>query len=249
MTERRNLKLALREHQEHAHHGTRLGEFIRGIVYGGNDGIVTTFAVVAGTVGAGMPRYVVIILGVANLLADGASMATGAYLSLKSEFDQYKRLRREEKQEIANDPEIERAEILAYLESKGVPQKELEQMTDTIISNEELWADIMMLSEHGMARESYNKPLEHALVTFCSFAFFGSIPLVSYILPFDLALRFPIAIAATISSLYVLGLTRSIVTQERLFRGPLEIMGVGALGACIAYGVGIALRNIVGVAL
>ncbi|KKW40961.1 MAG: hypothetical protein UY87_C0007G0015 [Candidatus Peribacteria bacterium GW2011_GWC2_54_8] len=75
MTERRNLKLALREHQEHAHHGTRLGEFIRGIVYGGNDGIVTTFAVVAGTVGAGMPRYVVIILGLANLLADGANVS------------------------------------------------------------------------------------------------------------------------------------------------------------------------------
>lgn len=245
----RDITKALKDHQESEHHGSRLGSYIRDIVYGGNDGIVTTFAVVAGTVGAGMPRYVIIILGLANLLADGISMATGAYLSLKSEFDQFRRVRKEERQEIEDDPVIEREEIREYLKAKGIRGEELERLTDAITSNKDLWVDMMMLSEHGMTEVSYEKPMQHGVMTFISFIFFGSIPLIPYVFPVDPPLRFTVAIATTIIALYGLGLTRSIVTQERLFRGPLEIMGVGALGAFVAFGIGVLLKNLVGVAL
>ena len=245
----RDLQKALKQHQASELHGSRFGEYIRDIVYGGNDGIVTTFAVVAGTVGAGMPRYVIIILGVANLLADGGSMATGAYLSLKSEFDQFKRLRKEERQEIDEDPEMEREEVCEYLRKKGLKPDEINKMADSIVSNKEVWTDIMMLSEHGMTEYSYLKPMEHGIMTFCSFVFFGSIPLLPYIFPVGSSYKFPIAIATTIIALYGLGLTRSILTKEKRLRGPLEILGVGALGAFVAYGVGSMLKNLVGTAL
>ncbi|PIR53550.1 hypothetical protein COU76_00710 [Candidatus Peregrinibacteria bacterium CG10_big_fil_rev_8_21_14_0_10_49_10] len=249
MEQQENLQKALRKHQQEEKHGNRLGSHIQDIVYGGNDGIVTTFAVVAGTVGADMPRYVIIILGLANLFADGTSMATGAYLSMKSELDQYRRLRKEELEEIENIPEIEREEIREYLREKGITGEKLETVTAAITSHRELWADIMMQSEHGMTESSYENPIRSGIFTFCSFVMFGSIPLLPYLFTIEPARRFPIAIASTAVALTILGFTRSIITRERLLRGPIEVISIGAVGALVAYGIGVLLRNIVGVAL
>jgi len=249
MEQKRDMKKALEGHLSEDIHGGKIGEYVREIVYGGNDGIVTTFAVVAGTVGAGMPRYVIIILGIANLLADGSSMATGAYLSLRSEYDRFKRLRREEAQEIDDDPEIEREEVCVYLRKKNMGEEEVQRLADAIISNRELWIDVMMIDEHGMAEIAYESPIHNAVVTFCSFVIFGSIPLIPYIFSLEPTKRFPIAIGATAIALVVLGLARSMITKEKIFRGPLEVITVGAIGAFIAYGVGVLLSSIVGVAL
>jgi VIT1/CCC1 family predicted Fe2+/Mn2+ transporter len=230
-------------------HGSKLGPFIQDVVYGGNDGIVTTFAVVAGTVGAGMPHYIVIILGIANLVADGTSMATGAYLSLKSERDQYFRIRKEEMEEIEDIPDIEREEIVIALEKKGFSGDSLKSATDVIVSDKDVWADTMMLEEHGLTLESTEKPMLHGFMTFVSFVVFGAIPLAPYILGIERTERFTVAIWSTFAALIVLGLTRSIVTRERLFRGPIEIVSVGALGAIVAYGIGVLLKDVVGVVL
>lgn len=245
----RDLKKALEEHRKADTHGSRLGPYIQDIVYGGNDGIVTTFAVVAGTVGAAMPHYIIVILGLANLLADGLSMATGAYLSLRSELDQYERVRKEELQEIKTDPEIEREEVREIFASKGFKGKELETVVRVITSNKEVWADTMMTEEHGMTREASAQPLLHGFMTFLSFAIFGSIPLLPYLLGVQSDQRFGTAIISTAAALFILGLARSYITRERIFRGPFEILTVGALGAVVAYAIGVGLRSIVGVAL
>lgn len=245
----RNLQNALEEHKATEVHGSRLGEFIHDVVYGGNDGIVTTFAVVAGTVGAGLPRYVVIILGLANLFADGASMATGAYLSLRAELDQYKRLRKEEAKEIEDDPEIEREEVREHFEKKGITGPQLHSLVDILTSNREVWLDVMMHTEHGMTEDIGSRPILHGFMTFVSFVIFGAIPLAPYIFETSAENRFSVSIFATFVALLLLGLTRSVVTREKLLRGPLEIIGIGALGAFIAYGVGVLLKGTVGIAL
>ena len=249
MTPKRDLQKALEEHQRSDRHGTRLGSFIQDVVYGGNDGIVTTFAVVAGTVGADLPRYVIIILGMANLFADRSSMATGAYLSLRSEFDQYRRLRKEENQEIDEDPEIEAEEIRSHFKGKGIEGKDLSELTRILTSNREVWIDTMMHTEHGMTEDSFSQPMLHGFMTFISFVIFGSLPLLPYIFDVDPANRFRIAIYAAFGALAALGLTRSIVTKERLIRGPLEIISVGAIGAIVAYGIGVLLKSTVGLAI
>ncbi|MAE68266.1 MAG: VIT1/CCC1 transporter family protein [Candidatus Peribacteraceae bacterium] len=234
------------EHMDSELHGSKLGPFIQDVVYGGNDGIVTTFAVVAGTVGADLPHYIVIILGIANLLADGTSMASGAFLSLKSERDQYFRLRREEMEEIEEIPEIEREEIVIALEKKGLTGKDLQNVTDTIIADKDIWADMMMIEEHGLTLESTEKPLIHGLMTFISFVVFGAIPLLPYIFGIERSERFTVAIWSTFAALIVLGFTRSYVTRERLLRGPIEIVSVGAIGAIVAFGIGVLLKDVVG---
>ena len=92
-----------------------LGEF----VYGGIDGSVTTFAVVAGSAGAGLPGSVIIILGFANLIADGFSMSVGSYLSKKSEMQNYEKHKKIEYWEVENIPEKEKEEIREIYREKG----------------------------------------------------------------------------------------------------------------------------------
>lgn len=230
-------------------HGSKLGPFIQDVVYGGNDGIVTTFAVVAGTVGADMPHYIVIILGLANLIADGTSMATGSFLSIKSEADQFKRVRKEELEEIRDIPEIEKEEVRIFYEKKGFSGEDLERVVDVICSNEDVWADTMMIEEHGTPPDDDRKPFLHGFMTFISFQIFGAIPLIPYIFGIERDLRFTVAMWSTVAALCILGLTRSIVTRERLLRGPIEILSVGILGAVVAYGIGVLLKDVVGVVL
>lgn len=247
MSEARDMQKALEEHKKQDIHGSKLGPVIHDIVYGGNDGIVTTFAVVAGTVGADLPHYIVIILGLANLIADGTSMGTGSFLSIRSERDQYKRLRKEELQEIEDDPEVEREEVKEFYAAKGFEGQQLDDVVDVITRDKDVWADTMMIEEHQMADEGGDKPFLHGLMTFLSFQIFGAIPLIPYVFAIERTQRFPVAIFSTIGALILLGLTRSIVTKERLFRGPIEIVSVGALGAIVAYAIGFLLKNSVGV--
>ncbi len=242
-------RTALAVHKLEEQHGHRLGKYIREIVYGGNDGIVTTFAVVAGTAGADLSHTIVIVLGLANLLADGLSMATGAYLSEKSDQAQWKRIRKEEMHEIADHPDMERAEVREYFESLGFKDKDLDRAVAVVTADTEKWVDIMMIAEHGHTNDTDSKPIIDGLMTFISFTIFGSIPLLPYFLAINEESRFVTAIAGTFTSLILLGLARSYVTREKMYKGPLEIVFVGALGAFVAYGIGLLFRSAVGVSL
>lgn len=222
--------------------GGFIAEFIQDIVYGGNDGIVTTFAVVAGGTGANLPAGVIIIMGVANLIADGTSMATGAYLSIKSEMDQYVRLRKSEAADIENNPELERAVMRHHFEKKGFSGNELKHTVEVLTAKHSLWLDTIMLEEHGLTEDSASKPIQHGAMTFTSFVFFGTIPLLPYILGIA-GNQFITAIVSTGIALITLGLTRSVVTKERLIRGPIEVFLVGALGAIVAYTIGYFLKG------
>lgn len=249
MLSRRESRVALHEHRAKEYHGHQFGSFIHDVVYGGNDGIVTTFAVVAGSVGADLPNLVVIILGLANLFADGTSMGTGAYLSLRSERDQYERIRKEEFEEIDEHPEIEREEIRDAYEKKGFYGEDLEHVVRVLTADRSVWVDTMMCEEHRMLPETFESPFHHGVATFVSFVFFGSIPLIPYLFSVPKYLQFPVAIASTFVALLFLGLLRSFITRERLFRGPIEIIFVGALGAFVAYGIGFLLHQYMGVSL
>jgi VIT1/CCC1 family predicted Fe2+/Mn2+ transporter len=240
----KDITAALAAHRAAEVHGSRLGPVIHDIVYGAHDGIVTTFAVVAGTVGADLPVSVIIILGMANLLADGVSMGAGSFLSLKSEQDQYDRLYREESKEIRDWPEIEREEIREAFRAKGFRGEELERVVSIITSDEKVWLDTMMLEEHGLTKGTTSRPLLHALATFLGFLVFGFVPLIPYVLGVGGAHRFLVASVSTFAALLFVGVTRSLVTRERLVRGIIEILIVGGLTSVIAYGVGVFLKSL-----
>ncbi len=246
--DRTDIKKALARHRAEEPHGSTLGPYIHDIVYGANDGIVTTFAVVSGVAGAELASHIVIILGFANVLADGLSMGLGNYLSGKSRQDNYQRLLKEELREMEEIPDIEREEIREIFEAKGFKGADLDRVTDVITSDKSVWADTMMREEHGLAPDEDGTPMWHAIMTFVSFVLFGSIPIAPYLLPIPDALRFLVTTIAAGIALLVVGLLRSWVTRERLIRGPLEILSVGSICAFTAYYVGMALKSFAGVA-
>ncbi len=242
----RDLQKALEEHRKAEIHGSALGPWIHDIVYGAHDGIVTTFAVVAGTAGANLSAGIVIILGLANLLADGVSMGAGAFLSNRSERDQYRRLLKEELQEIETDPEVEREEIRDAYRKKGFAGEDLERVVSVITRDKGVWAETMMREEHGMEESDSSNALMHGIATFCGFGIFGSVPLLPYLFGTNTANSFSLAILGTFLALVLVGITRSFVTRERIYRGIAEIVCIGAVTASIAYGVGVALKGFAG---
>lgn len=235
---------ALLAHREEMIHGRKLGPFIQDIVYGANDGIITTFAVVAGSTGADLSHSIIVILGLANLFADGISMGMGNFLSLRSERDHYRQVYVEEQKEVEQYPEIEREEVREIYAAKGFAGADLDHIVSKITSDERVWIETMMREEHGLSPDGADFPALHGFITFLSFLLFGSIPIMPYMLDIPLEARLQVAMFSTGVALFLLGSLRSYVTKQRPVWGVLEVMGVGAVCALAAYGVGLLLRGL-----
>ncbi|MFN8415208.1 MAG: VIT1/CCC1 transporter family protein [Cytophagaceae bacterium] len=222
-------------------------EYIAEFVYGGIDGAVTTFAVVAGAAGAGLSETVVIILGVANLIADGFSMSVGNYISSKSEIESYERHKEVEYWEIENLREKEIEEIREIYRNKGFEGELLEQVVAVITKDKDVWVDTMMKEELEMVRDDSKTPFKTAFVTFLSFFAIGSIPLMSYVLQglFDIPDEklFFISCVFTGIGLTIVGILKSKVNERSLLRGIAETVLLGGIAASLSYFVGDILKT------
>ncbi|MDX5339935.1 MAG: VIT1/CCC1 transporter family protein [Cyclobacteriaceae bacterium] len=223
----------------------KLQEYLREFVYGGIDGAVTTFAVVAGGYGANLDPGILIILGFANLLADGFSMSVGAYLSAKSEKDNFDKHESIEYWEIENLPEIEREEIAEIYREKGFKGELLDQIVDHICSDKDLWVAEMMKDELGMMRDS-KSPFKIGLATLVSFILVGFIPLMVYLwnffFPMEINTFFWTSLLTGLAFLIV-GWLKGIVNQTSTLRSILETVALGLLAAIVAYYVGDLLES------
>ena len=239
-------KADLEKHLAEEHKISPFSTYLKEIVYGGNDGIVTTFAVVAGFTGAntsfGNLGYITVLLfGLANLFADGASMGLGNFLSTRSEHDRYNEEKNKELKEIHGSPQMEQAETKEILMMRGFSKEDAQVLVDIYSKNKEYWADFMMRYELEMSDPSEN-PVLTALATFLAFVTFGFIPLIPYILFKNNSQTFIYASIATALALVLLGLLRWRVTKESMLRSVGEILIVGGISASIAYIVGTFFR-------
>jgi VIT1/CCC1 family predicted Fe2+/Mn2+ transporter len=230
-------------------HGGASHQYIGDMVYGGLDGIVTTFAIVSGVAGANLGSGVILILGLANLLADGLSMAAGAYLSLKSELEYYAREREREEWEVEHFADGERAELLELYKARKFSDADAETLVAIYSQDKERWIDEMMVQELGLLADD-RKPLLSALATLASFIVAGSVPLLIY-LPglFSRSASSPsflVAGALSAAALFGLGAARVWITARGWFRSGLEMLAVGGLAAGVAYLIGYALQGLGG---
>ncbi|MFA6073580.1 MAG: VIT1/CCC1 transporter family protein [Candidatus Woesearchaeota archaeon] len=223
------------------------GQYIKSAVYGGLDGTVTTFAVVAGVAGASLNSSIVLIMGFANLVADGLSMAIGDYLSTKSEREYHAAEREREAWEVKNYPEGEKQELIDIYKDKGLPEKDAKIIVNTLSKHEKAWVDVMMVEELGIV-ENDESPLKNAFVTFISFAIFGFIPLAAYvaaaIIPFFELHTLLIACILTGLTLFTLGALKVKVTGKNWIYSGFEMLIIGGITATAAYGIGYLLAGI-----
>ena len=229
---------------EHGHSqreiAERIGEppgrgLLRDAVYGGLDGAVTTFAIVAGVAGAGLSPFVIVALGLANVLADGFSMAAANYSGSKAERDNLRRIRAVEERHIRDHPEGERREAREILRHKGLSGQVLDDATDAITADREAWIELMLEGEYGLGGVDPH-PLQSAAATFVAFLVAGMIPL----LPFLVSLPGAFTISAWMTGVvfFAIGALKSRWSLARWWWSGIETLLIGGVAAAIAYGVG-----------
>jgi VIT1/CCC1 family predicted Fe2+/Mn2+ transporter len=216
--------------------------YLSSMVLGGVDGSVTTFAIVAGAVGGGLSSVVIIVLGFANLVADGFSMAVSNYNAAKSQVEQLARARKIEGEHIDRIPEGEREEVRQILKKKGLEGAILEKAVAAISSDRRLWVDTMLAEEWGL-QVHVPSPLGEGLVVFVAFCLFGFLPLTPFVFLDELgSAPFTVSIFLTGIALGAVGALKGFAVGVSVIRSGLTTLVTGATAAALAYTVGALLR-------
>lgn len=235
-----------KEHLEKEHRSSLFSDYLKEIVYGGNDGIVTTFAVVAGFTGAysssdmalNMSILTVLLFGLANLFADGTAMGLGNFLSLRAEQHIYQTYKEKERLEIQRNPEMEKKETLYILKKKGFSEEHAFQMTELLMKNPDYWLQFMMTDELEMKNPEGDNPAINGLATFLSFCVFGCIPIIPYLFVTDAGSAFLYSCLSTLIALVLLGIFSGVFSGRAYGKTIFETVLIGSASAFVAYFVG-----------
>ena len=216
--------------------------YLGSAVLGAIDGSVTTFAIVAASVGGGLSEVVIIVLGLANLLADGFSMAVGNYHATESQVERIEMARRMENDHIDRVPEGEREEVRMILIRKGLRGESLAQAVAVITSDRRLWVDTMIAEEWGLP-VAHPSPIREALATFGAFGACGFLPLLPFVLlGGDMQSKFGVSVLLTGFAFLSVGVIKGIVLESSPLRSGIVTLVTGGIAAGLAYGVGALLR-------
>jgi VIT1/CCC1 family predicted Fe2+/Mn2+ transporter len=227
--------------------GVRSPEYLRDFMYGAVDGAVTTFAVVAGVTGAGLEAGIVIVLGVANLVADGFSMAVSNFLATRAERQLRQRARREEELHIEAVPEGEREEVRQILAAKGFTGPDLDRAVEVITSDNELWLDTMMTEELGYSHIATDE-WRAGGSTFAAFLTVGFVPLAAFVYDFfvsgEVASPFVWSAIMTAAAFFGVGALKARFVDMKCWIGGAETLAVGGSAAMCAYLIGVLLKEV-----
>ncbi len=217
--------------------------YLREWVYGGIDGTVTTFAIVAAVIGADLSPLIVLIMGLANVVGDGFSMAAASYSGAKAEADNYERLREIEATHIEKYPDGEREETRQILAAKGFHDHDLEQMVELVSREKDQWIDFMMTEEYGVSKP-LQKPFSVAAHTFMAFLVCGCMPLLPYIFGFKDAPY--LALGLSVLTFFAIGSGKSFWSVKSWWREGLETAAIGLTAAGLAFAIGYGLQDLIG---
>ena len=218
-------------------------------IYGSIDGAVTTFAIVAGVVGASLSPGIILILGFANLFADGFSMAAANYQASKARNEYIEMKRKQVEWEIDNLEEQEKEEIRDIYSKKGFKDELLEEVVRIITSRRKVWVDTMMKEELGLI-EDEKRPLDSSLSTFVGFNVIGIIPLIPFMIFIALGIdpnsdAFIYSTIFVVSAFFIVGVIKGKIVRKSKFRSGLYTTIIGGVAATVAYLIGYGLSFLV----
>jgi DNA damage-binding protein 1 len=241
-------------HNTEEAHQTEGGK-LKPVIFGGLDGILTSFAIVAGAAGGKLDPTVVLILGFSNIFADACAMGVGEFLSSKAENEWILSERKREEWELENFPEGELAEMVEIYENKGMSHEDAVSVIQTMAKYKDFFVDVMMAQELELQvpeEDHVHESLREGFVMFCSFAAFGAMPLLGYVViptlfP-DLGPEVLFTSACTITGvvLFFLGSIKSFFSHQHWFQAGIETLLLGGACATIAYTIGQFVEHLVG---
>ncbi len=214
--------------------------YLRDWVYGGIDGAVTTFAIVSGVVGAQLPSRTILILGLANLIADGFSMAASNYLGTRAEHHELEHFEDLERRHVRQFPEGEREEVRQILREKGFSGQALQEGVEALTRDKARWVRFMLTEEYGLPA-SIRSPWLAGAATYLSFLLCGAVPLIPFVLGASEAFSWAVILTGLV--FFLIGSMKSRWSIEPWWRSGMVTFAVGAVAAAIAYGIGWALRG------
>lgn len=221
--------------------------YLKDFIYGAIDGAVTTFAVVAGVAGAGLSSGIVIVLGFANLLADGFSMAVSNFMGTRADNQYRKKMRNIEQEEIKYWPQGEIEEIRQIYAAKGFKGELLEQIVEVITAEEDRWVDTMIQEEHGMPLEDHS-PAKAGLITFIAFFVIGLVPLLTYLVNWlageKVLDEFLWSTVLTGLAFLGVGAAKARFLDQSHLWAAFETLLIGGAAAALAFGVGVMLKGL-----
>ncbi len=213
------------------------GKYIRALVFGFNDGTVSNLALVAGLSGALLGNKVVILGGLADMVAGGISMGLGNYIATKSQMEFYRQEYRREKEEVKDMPQIEKKEIEELYRKKGFKGKELQMVVHRITSNKRRWLKVMMEEEIGISKRTIENPVAVGIMTFFAFVIAALIPVIPF---FFMNVKYALIVASAVcmSLLFLVGVAKTHYTGRDWLRSGIEMVIVGAIATWTSYYLG-----------
>ena len=216
--------------------------YLRDWVYGGIDGSVTTFAVVTGVAGAHLSPAVILILGVANLIGDGFSMAASNYSATRTERQELEALRAREERHIAVDPDGEREEVRQIFAAKGFIGEELQRAVEIVTSDHRRWIELMLAEEYGLPLQ-VRSPVAAALRTFAAFVVSGAVPLLPFVA--GVSRPFVVSLVMTLAVFFAIGSAKGRWLTITWWRAGLETLAIGTAAAVLAFLAGVVMKRVV----
>jgi VIT1/CCC1 family predicted Fe2+/Mn2+ transporter len=218
-------------------------------IYGSIDGAVTTFAIVAGVMGASLPSVIILILGFANLFADGFSMAAANYQASKARNEFIEMKRKQEEWEIENLEEQERDEIRDIYKEKGFKDKLLEDVVRIITSRRKVWIDTMMKEELGLIEDGKN-PMQSSVSTFVGFNVVGLIPLIPFMIFMIIGIEvnseaFVYSTVSVLAAFFLVGMIKGKIVKKSMLYSGISTLIIGGIAAVVAYLVGYGLNFLI----
>ena len=236
---------------EHSHEREAIAErfaskrkvsYVRDFVYGGIDGAITTFAIVAGVMGAALSHKVILALGLANLFADGFSMAASNYAGVKASKDELDRLVAVEQRHISESPDGEKEEVRQLLTAQGITGAARESAVKAIAADRTRWINFMLTHEYGISVVQPS-PWRAASATFLAFIICGFVPIAPFLLSFSTPMYW--SFGATALVFLAIGAIKSRWSIRRWWVSGMETFFIGGTAAAVAYTIGILVGRLI----
>lgn len=236
--------------RSHERHGGSASEYIKSIVFGGLDGIMTTFAITTAAAGVGADYKTILILGLSNKIADAFAMGFGEYVSGNAERDFAMAERQRESWEVENCFDMEIQELVDVYVSHGIPEPDAIRMVSIVSKDPKVFVDFMMVDELQLLvdLDDVYGPLKQGIVMFFSFITFGIIPLLAYFSGHGKGMDsvFAMSVLLTAIALIILGAIKGHLTDISMFKAALTMVLNGVVSGIVSYSVGLLMQEAVG---